>query len=206
MSNTLHLDTETSGLPKKGVAVQEGQARICQIAMILSDPSGAPINEFSAIIKPDGWVIEPRAAEIHGINTEKAAAYGVPISMALYMFNRFLERADAVVAFNSGFDWRLLWIEHIYAQRIMPDKPWLCTMKESQPIVKIPATEAMLRAGRTGFKNPNLGEAYKGLFGKELDKAKQHGAMYDVRASKAIYYELRRREREAAQPAQGAAA
>jgi len=44
----------------------------------------------------------------------------------------------------------------------------------------------MIAAGRTNFKNPNLGEAYKFFTGKDLEGA--HNAMVDVKACIEVYF------------------
>lgn len=198
----LIVDTETSGLPKSGHAIQPGQARICQIAMMLVTDTGKNVAQFSTMIRPDGWVINPEASKIHGLTTEDCARHGVPMSMALYFFDAWANQAQQVVAHNIDFDWRLMWIEHMYAAQRFTDKRWFCTMENTRDIVKCPPTEAMLRAGRTGFKSPNLGESFRHFYNKELDKSKQHDALYDVRACLSVYQALKRHNEQADKIAQ----
>jgi DNA polymerase-3 subunit epsilon len=65
-----------------------------------------------------------------------------------------------------------------------------CTMLKAIDVVKCPPTEKMRRAGRTGFKNPNLAETYRHFFGRDFEGA--HDAMADVRACRDVFFELRK--------------
>ena len=140
---------------------------------------------MNLIIKPDGWTVPKEAADIHGISTEMAEKYGVPVVLALNIFNRFSVMADTIVAHNFDYDDTIMQSEFARISR-EPEyvkKTTFCTMLASTDIVRIPSPR--------GFKYPKLQEAHKFLFGKEFEGA--HDAMADVRACGRVYLELLKR-------------
>jgi DNA polymerase III subunit epsilon len=64
-----------------------------------------------------------------------------------------------------------------------------CTQALSTPILKLPPTEKMLRAGFRKNKSANLGEAYQFFTGRPLQGA--HSAMVDVDACMACYFAMK---------------
>lgn len=175
-------DTETTGFAKKGSCVQEGQARICQLALLLVDENRNTVAEFSALIKPDGWIISDGAYETHGKSMEDCERYGLPIASAYGAFDCFAKRAGLFVCHNMNFDWRLLEIEAAYGQKTLPQIQKFCTMKAATPVCKLP--------GRYGdFKWPKAIEALQILCDRDIgDDA--HDAMHDTRACKDIFFAL----------------
>lgn len=190
----LVVDTETTTFPKKyGLLVQEGQARVCQIAMLLTDDDGKSLAEFSCLIKPDGWEINEKAGAVHGFTNELCEQYGITAKSAYMFFLRMAKIADLVIAHNSEFDMKMLQIEAAYCEQEFPETLWYCTMNESSPILNLPPTEKMMACGFTKNKPPNLGEALKFLCDKELGSG-AHNAMYDVAACRDIYFAIKTRE------------
>lgn len=193
MKLSLAFDTETTGvinykLPK----THPSQPRMVQLGAILFDDSGVVRGEINVLIKPDGWTIPDDAAAVHGITTEMAEKYGVPVVLALNIFNRFAAMADIVVAHNFDFDDAILKGEF---HRINRDSAFFtcnsfCTMKASTNVVQI--------KGPRGFKWPKLQETHKFLFGEEFEGA--HDAMADVRACKRVFIELKKRNEATATP------
>lgn len=181
MSKTfLFIDTETTGFPKKGNLIQDGQARVCQIAMLLTDETGKHLTEFSALIKPDGWKISEGASQVHGFTDEFCELYGITTNEVIYTYFILAEKASLIIAHNADFDKGMMEIEAEYFQnevveegRTKINTPWHCTMKTNTHI--------------TGGKWPKLEEAYKHYTGKSLgDNA--HDAMYDVKACRDIFF------------------
>ena len=188
----LFLDCETSGFPKPNAHKQEGQARVCQIAMLMTDDEGVSLAEFSCLIKPDGWQIHEKAAAVHGFTDEKCEQYGVSAIGAYTFFYQMSKKATKIIAHNSKFDSRMMEIEAAYCNMPNNNRQWYCTMEASAPIVNIPATEKMLTYGFTKPKPPKLEEALQFLCGRELGDT-AHDAMYDVKACRDIYFELKKR-------------
>lgn len=187
----LFWDTETSGLPDQSIAPSwEGQPHICQLGAILTDDQGKVKAEMNLLVKPVGWTIPKVASDIHGISQADAEKYGLSIKGVLTVFARLASMAEVLVAHNLPFDLFMLEIECERAGVRMDLPPTqACTMAESSPILQIPPTAAMLRSGRTNYKNPNLQEAYRHFFGRNFEGA--HDAMADVRACKEIFFRLR---------------
>ena len=68
----------------------------------------------------------------------------------------------------------------------------LCTRELSEPILKLPPTERMIKYGHGDkFKSPNLTECWRFFFDEPLIGA--HGAQVDARASARVLFEIERR-------------
>ncbi len=179
----LIFDTETTGLINyKAPKIHECQPRCVQLGAILSDDNGAVRGEINLLIKPDGWVIPKEASDVHGITNELCEKFGVPIVIALNVFNRFARVADLMVAHNFDYDDQILRNE--FARIDKPNdfvtKTSFCTMKASTNIVGI--------KGPRGNKWPKLQETHKFFFNEEFEGA--HDAMADVRACKRVFFHL----------------
>ncbi len=179
----LVFDTETTGklnydLPK----THPSQPRCVQLGAILFDDNNIVRGEINLIIKPDGWTVPKEAADIHGVTTELAEEFGVPIVIALNLFNRFAGMAKTLVAHNYPFDEAILAGEFKRIDRPADfmKKNSFCTMKASTPICAI--------KGARGNKWPTLQEAHEFFFKEKFEGA--HDAMADVRACKRIFVEL----------------
>lgn len=182
----LVFDTETTGLINyKAGKKSPLQPRMVQLGAVLIEDDGKVRGEVNLIIKPDGWTVPKEAADVHGITTEIAEKYGIPVVIALNIFNRWSVIADTLVAHNFDYDDTILQSEFARIDR-EPEfvkKNSFCTMKAATDVVKIP--------GPRGFKWPRLQETHKFLFGEEFADA--HDAMADVRACGRVYLELLKR-------------
>jgi len=185
MNQVLFFDTETTGFVRKTLPFNDPQqARVCQLAAMLCDAEGNELNRMNMIIKPDGWSIPSRVAEIHGITTDRAEREGVPVKQALTKFGEMANVATVYVAHNFRFDNDMMNIESFNE----PSFVWrptveYCTMLTATPICQIPAA-------RGGYKWPKLMEIYKHLFKEEFSGA--HDAFADMLAMKRVYFELKR--------------
>lgn len=190
----LFYDTETTGLPLFNEPSEDPrQPHIVQLAASLVDLSTRQtIASLDVIVRPDGWVIPDEVSAIHGITTERALAVGVPEEVALRLFIS-LYAARRRIAHNEQFDARIIRIGLMrYDCGLDPDV-WkagqsACTQILSTPILKLPPTEKMRKAGRFHHKSANLGEAYKFFTGNELVNA--HTALADVQACMAVYFAI----------------
>lgn len=182
----LFFDTETTGMIDRFSDYDSPrQPHIVQLGAILADESGRDIAEpVSVIVKPEGWEVSPEAAEVHGITTEMALARGIPLRLAVQMFDRLLADATLLVAHNFDFDRMVVAAAYHRLRLAYPfrGKDTYCTMRSATPVCRLP--------GPYGFKWPTLSEAYRCLIGKDLPDA--HDALMDVKACKEIYFALRK--------------
>lgn len=201
--SALIFDTETTGIPNYKLPVNApSQPYIVQLAAILTDDDGKVVNSFDLMIKPDNWSIPTDAAAVHGINTELAEKYGLPIEVALNVFERLYRKADFLVAHNIDFDLRML--RRYYAND--GECPFLqgmvtpfCTKQAMTEICKLPLTEKQIAAqkrnpgwtppgGWDTYKAPTQGEAYEFVTGYPLEDA--HNAMNDAEACLEVWQYL----------------
>ena len=197
MKPILFYDTETSGLPLWNEPNEDPrQPHLVQLAAILVDPETRQVlSTLDVIVRPDGWTIPDDVVAVHGITTEKAAALGVPESLALKMLLAMHERCELRVAHNEPFDMRMVLIA---IKRLLGDdygladywkeQPAACTQRLSTPILQIPATDRMRVAGRFHYKSANLSEAHRHFFGVDFDGA--HSALADVQACMRVYFAI----------------
>lgn len=196
MNNLLFTDTETTGFKKSGLIV-DGQARVVQSAMIMTDQQGKILAQFSCLVKPDDWTISCGAQGCHGISQDDCEQHGLTQPYFMGMYLGLLEKCSTVIAHNKSFDEGMIDIEMAYYRKQLAittesearRKPWYCTMENSKEICKVPPTPRMKAAGRKGYKNPSLAEAYKHFTGKTLENA--HDAMVDTKACMEIYFGIK---------------
>lgn len=175
----LIFDTETTGLVNWKSIDHLVQPRMVQLAGILVDTDWNEQSVFSMMIEPEGFEIPTQASDIHGITTERATKYGIPIKTALSVFNNTVRNAEEIWAFNLAFDTIIVNSEF---ERIgQPSRLILaeskCSMLQCKDILK-------LKPNFKGadYKFPKLSEAYEFFFpGEVIEKA--HDALADVRAT-----------------------
>lgn len=185
----LFFDAEATGLVYRNRPSNDpSQPHIVQLAALLTDDCGKEISSMSVIVKPDGWSIPEQASNVHGITTDMADKYGIPIKDALNLFTALLNKSDEVIGHNVDFD-MLVTEAEMHRAELSVEDCWpgsgygFCTMRKSVDIRKIPHP-----GGWKGYKWPKLSEAYKHFFDKELEGA--HDAMVDVRACAEVYFEI----------------
>lgn len=178
------LDTETSALfDFTKPADAEGQARLASFAVILLDESLVPLDEFSFMISPDGWEMQPGATAVNGFTTEFLAANGAPIRSCLEFYSQFIKDGYVVVSFNAQFDTKVMRGELRRAG--LPDlfesTPNICVMRALTNVCKVP------RAKGAGYKFPKLSEACAFF---KIDEPAAHSALGDARSAAALLREL----------------
>ncbi len=193
----LIYDTETTSLLNfKLAADHPEQARIMQLGAILTDDKLNPMAKICRLIRPSNWPeIAKEAIATHGLTFEKCMDEGIPIESVIAEFDAFcdeMEKADGTtVAFNQQFDSKFIRGERRRLGRA--DRFGLARefdpMRASVNVCRIPPTPAMVRAKRTNFKTPNLGEAYRFFTGEEMAGA--HDALADCEATLRIMVALR---------------
>lgn len=185
----LVFDTETTGLPVRGAAVDDpAQPHLVQLAALLLDDNLTEMASLSLIVNP-GFPIPLEASRIHGITDEVAQRAGVPQRTALLLYAELHMRADIVVAHNIRFDMQVMRTaaartEICLGSGVVP----YCTMNASAALVGLPPTERMLAAGYNRPKPPSLSECIRHFFDEDLVGA--HDALVDVRACARIYRRL----------------
>lgn len=195
MSKELFFDTETTGLPTRGLPIDHpSQPHITQVGAVLREAETKRVlGTLGLIIHPDGWTVGREAAKLTGISTEFAKENGVPRRVALSAFNHLLKQADVVVGHNLSFD-----IERLHSQYaregqalVLTGKTCVCTMLKAVPYVKKITSKSR---HDTDYKWPRLVECMEHFFNEGLDGA--HDAMVDILATIRVYDEIRRIESE----------
>jgi DNA polymerase-3 subunit epsilon len=177
----LFFDTETTGL--------SADARIIQIAWVITDINGALISESDFFITPDNFTVPDQAVKIHGITTEKALKYGKPIKDILGLFIKDASSCDYIAGHNINYDIKRLDYEMLLLenrQDVFKDKGIFCTMLLATNHCKLPGKYE----GK--FKWPNLEELYKNLF--QTGFANAHNALADIKATVKCFFELKNLE------------
>lgn len=187
--NLLFFDCETTGLFEYGTELLPETAflfpRIVQLAWSLRNEHGEVIASACNIVRPEGFTIPNRVAEIHGITTQRALAEGEPLHVVLDSFVFALGAADFLVAHNFDFDFPVVGAEFLRSFRALPAKPAYCTQKQSTSWAQIPA------AGRRGYdryKWPSLAELHALCGFGEIANA--HDASADIAATARCFFHL----------------
>lgn len=198
----LAYDSETTGFVNEREAPSHpSQPHLVQLACILLGEDGVELQSVNLIVRPDLgengqplWIIPPGAAAVHGITTDIAIKYGVPLRLAVATFTNLRAVATATAAHNINFD-RVVLEAAIARCNGKPasagPSTHYCTMRTGTDIARIPPTARMVASGRTGFKSPNLMELHTFLFGVGFEGA--HDALADVRACTRCLLELMKR-------------
>lgn len=192
----LVYDTETTGLPiLREPSESDSQPHIVEIAALLYSPTGDLVDEFCALVKPDGWTIPQEMADIHGITQEQAMDEGVPEADAVAGYLALHKRAGLRVAHNESFDARILRIaikrygvgatqeERDTLADLYKAGESYCTCWANKPVLAIP--------GPRGHKLPTLAEAYQHYFGTVPEVA--HRARADAEACARIYFAMQQK-------------
>lgn len=187
----LFYDTETTGLTNE-FGPLESQPQLVQLACLLYTPEGLEVASASLIISPEGaYEIPAQAAHVHGISTALAHERGVSLQCATRVFAEFQNVAQVEVAHNWKFDDLVMRaaLKRAWPKRDAVRPLGFCTMEAASPILNLPPTPAMVRAGRNHPKPPRLVECIKFFFNEELLGA--HDALVDVRACARVYFHLK---------------
>lgn len=191
----LIFDVETTGFIKgdvKDFSNLENFPRVVQLAYQLHDEKGKLIEQYSKIVKPDGFEIPYSAAQVHKITTERALKEGHDWKEVLHDFLDALNQAKILAGHNIiQYDVPVLIAEFIRSgvdKKIMEEKTFIDTCISKEVI-----EYCQLKGGKGGgLKQPNLGELYEKLFGKKFELA--HNAAFDVQANAQAFFELLKRK------------
>lgn len=192
----LAFDTETTGFPLwKEPSESDSQPHIVEISALLYSPSGDLIDEFNALVKPDGWAIPQEMTDIHGITQERAMDEGIPEADAVAGYLAIHARAGLRVGHNVSFDDRILRIaiKRFGAGATQEERDVLadlykageafCTCWKNKAVLAIP--------GPRGHKLPTLAETHQHYFGGAPEVA--HRARADAEACARIYFAMQQK-------------
>jgi len=186
----LFFDTETTGLPRDWnapVTQLDNWPRLVQLAWILYDESGDKLDERAHIVKPEGFVIPPESAKVHGITNEQALTEGEDLRFVLEEFSKKIGEADLLVAHNMSFDEKIMGAEFLRGEieNGLFQTEHLCTMLASIDFCAISSASG-------GYKWPRLSELHTKLFGKDFEDA--HDALVDTSACARCFFALREKK------------
>ncbi|MBX3162917.1 MAG: DNA polymerase III subunit alpha [Bacteroidetes bacterium] len=187
----LIFDTETTGLPrdyKAPLTDFDNWPRMVQIAWQLHDKTGKLLHHDSIIIKPEGYTIPYNAAQIHGINTERANAEGKNLKEVLQQFIEIVNQTTYLCGHNITFDKNIIGAEFLRCglPNVFENKQTIDTINEQT------TNFCALPGGKGGkYKYPNLTELYSKLFNSKFEEA--HNAAFDVQATSRVFFEIIKR-------------
>ncbi len=188
----LFFDTETTGLPNNWNAPSSAVhnwPRMVQIAWVLTDAAGRPLETYAAIIQPAGFTIPTSASAIHRVTQARAETEGLPLPEVLAAFTAALAKAELLVAHNIAFDEKVLGCEfyRTTGKDALRRVRKACTMKDAAIIAW-----AAIPPKRYGtYKWPTLEQLHRKLFRTGIPAA--HDALVDVEATVRCYFGLRER-------------
>ncbi|MBD74032.1 MAG: hypothetical protein CMM96_00860 [Rickettsiales bacterium] len=193
--HTLSFDTETTGIPKNfkispnnSNTFNWDDARVIEIAWIISDKYGNVIKENNYIIKPTGtFNISENNKKIHGYSQDYILNNGRNIKEILTMMIDDIDKfnVNKFVAHNFDFDKNVI-LSEIFRMDDLTyknifTKPHYCTMKEGTNITKL--------QNRYGYKRPKLSELCK-YYNIQFDENYAHNALYDTTKTLECYNKM----------------
>lgn len=188
----LAFDTETSGLPPKGI--EKGNPQYpwpAEIGCVLFDMDGNERAVFGSRIRADGRKMQAEATAVHGITDREASMGGVRTLTALAVLCGFAEDASFITGFNVGFDRdvcesSLILLGKDTRALVRPGLTVVDLMRPSTAACKIPSDYA-----DGGYRWPTLDRACQELLGDPPRDGK-HKALLDAQRAMRLFLELRR--------------
>jgi len=176
------IDIETTGFPQRlrrgyypySDIDKYASARIVSIAWVILDDTFDEIYSEYHVVKPDGFLISDKVAEIHGITQTIANDTGIAISKVIEALSRTFQRFPDLKCFighNIEFDSNILKSE-LYREGAyellgsLKSLKEICTMRESCKFM-------------VGGKYPKLSELYEICFRVPIKNA--HNALHDAK-------------------------
>lgn len=206
----LIFDTETTGLPPKGVktlTMENANAfpYIVQFSYIIYNTGTNQVEKIcDHVIKIPDFVIIPQiCVNIHGITKEMCDTKGVDIAPLLYQFEQDVKYCDLVIGHNiRDFDMKMVYAElyrlvlscketenkywELYKKLVSYSKKIDCSMKRGKKFCNI---KRVTISGREFIKYPTLTELHNKLFGyipKNL-----HNSLNDCLVCLRCYYKIK---------------
>ena len=178
----LVFDTETSGLPQKGVSISpDTWPYIVQFSFIFMDTDSGKYEAHDFIIKGP-FSIDEEAVNIHGITKERSDKCGFDFKDVFDIFSLYLSRAEFLVAHNIQFDLNMLRVEcmrHSVAFNLISLPVQYCTMKKN-------VDRCGLSTDKGYAKYPKLSELYYHFF--KAEPKKLHDSIVDTYVCLRCFY------------------
>lgn len=103
------FDTETSGLfDFKLPADHPNQPRLAEFFAIMLNEDGEETGTIHYYVQPDGWELDPGAAEINGLTVEILEEKGVPIDTVLSAWESLIDAGYEFAAYGAQFDGKMM--------------------------------------------------------------------------------------------------
>jgi|APGre2960657423_1045063.scaffolds.fasta_scaffold10098_2 DNA polymerase-3 subunit epsilon len=201
MTRVMIFDTETTGLPERGVYVVENHnlhlwPHIVQLSYIIYD------NEINKIIKqkdtiikiPNNINVSDGAVLIHGITSEISKSIGKDCVKSLMEFMEDYSKIDVLIAHNIKFDVNMIRVEllrHVLYDefnKLKDTKAHYCTMNSTIKLCNLKYTN---HSGKELPKFPKLSELHQHLFNTEVEKNNLHNALNDVLICLRCYFKVK---------------
>ena len=193
----LFFDTETTGLFEN-----DHIPRLIQLSLLYTEDNGKERGFINILVKPEeDWVMTEGAQNVHGISLEDAGNYGVSEATAVSLWYKYLRMSDEIIAHNIKYDLDVMEVAYKSVKNktesmknwegfkeITNDRKKTCTMYLADPILNLPPTIKMIRAGYGDkSKVPKLIECYQHFFNEPFNA---HNAGDDVRACSRVYFHI----------------
>lgn len=195
----LLFDAESSGLWRPSLAVDDpNQPRLLQIAAKLVDAQQRRVMRWTAIIRPEGWSIEPDALKAHGITERRAFQSGIALADALRPLRVMAPLAKRIVGHGiQNFDRMLIAGE---LARLKADGRWWNARGADFDDTTEMSTEICQLPGQFGHKYPSLQEAMDFFFPAEPPHKTVHDAEADLEDTQRLYFAIKERLANPASP------
>lgn len=181
----LIFDTTGNGKPKTWNASYTDSfnwPRMIHCSWIILDENFKPIEDYNAIIKPEGYTLTEDAAQKAGEEYDRFMN-GDEMEGVLKKFQESIEKVQYIISFNLNFNENIIAAEYHRAGERNPllytDK--FCLMQESTWFCKIPG-----KGGK--YKWPSLNELHALLFNQKFSPA--GNARADVIAASRCFIKL----------------
>lgn len=164
----LVMDVETTG-------IDVNRYEICEIAVVAYQ-DGTEVGHVSTLVNTSR-VWDPETIKVHKITPEDVREHGRPPEEVFAKLNSWVQKADALVAFNYRFENRFIGRAMEKLGELWLPKPWLDPSELAQRFVR----------PEDGLKGRKLADMCAWL-GIELSQA--HSALADTRATGALFFQL----------------
>ena len=190
MSKLIVFDTETTGLPPKGIrnVTKENLDQwphVVQISWVMYDTTTDKLLKTSdSIIKlPPGVYITEENYSFHGISNKISESRGKDVNVVLREFLEDCKDVDVLVGHNINFDYNMLKTVMMrnassYTPediKLLASRRKYCTARETYGYCNIQTVNS---AGEKYIKYPTLAELYEKLFHEKPKNL--HNSMNDV--------------------------
>jgi DNA polymerase-3 subunit epsilon len=141
------IDTESSGLPvykeasgKPVPADEARQPRLAELAMLLLNEDMSIAEEYRALVRPDGWVMDPGATAVNGLTTDYLLEHGKPVTDVLHVYTQAIKEGFAIAAYAAQFDCKIMRGELRRAgmDDLFMQTKNVCLMRKSQGVIPRP--------------------------------------------------------------------